>query len=308
MQTPLLVVLPYCVNDSQSALRLLDWIAEIKGPFEHPACLLAADSAVPHQDKLAIQERAKRIFTFTETMIVNAPAPMNGNYHVPSSVMFEQAARQVDQCFRWNWLWLEPDCVPLKLGWLTALTDAYNAQPKRFMGALIETTQPNVPKTHLAGVAIYPNCAHSDLKTFCDGNKGAFDMQMAAYVVPRAVNTPLLFHRFGQLNDPPRFHEVLPADATPNDGTLASIPKEAVLFHRTKTSGLIDLLRKQLQSNPPTHETFEAAALTEIQGPRTVDQVLQEFQKEASTVVAIPPKKRMGRPPKQPVLTTQETT
>lgn len=315
MNTPLLVVLPYSQKDAPAAKRLLEWIAELKGPFDHPAILLAADTLVPHDQKLELNALAKTIFTHAETMIVTAPVPKDNNYHVPAAVMFEQAMRQVDQVYKWNWLWLEPDCVPLKPGWLSLLTDAYNSQPKRFMGALIETTQPNVPKVHLAGIAIYPNCAHADLKGFCNGTKGAFDMQMASFVVPRAVNTPLLMHVWGGVDDPPKFHAVMPEKPGKNDGTLDVIRKDAVLFHRNKDGSLIDLLKKQMQANPPVHESFEKATCCELEAqhimigdPPGSCSGLGSQQSVQVPTAPIPPKKRMGRPPKHPVPASQEVT
>lgn len=283
---PLLVAIPYCSKDSQSAGRLLEWIHELDSE-KYPACLLAADAAVPQEEKVRIHNLAKSAFVNVDTMIVSAPT-VKDNYHVAAAFMFNSVARQVQEVYKWNFLWLEPDAIPLKPGWLDSLTNAYNNQPKRFMGALIETNQPNVPKIHLAGVAIYPNCAHSDLSKFCDGTKGAFDMQMAEYVVPRGTNTPLLFHRFGQLNDPPTFKAVKEPTDGPNVGTLASIPAEAVLMHRNKDQSLIPLLRQRLA--PPS------VTITLPDG--TADMVFHERQPE--------PPKRRGRPPKihpEPVTT-----
>lgn len=270
----------------------MEWIHELDPELKYLACLLAADAAVPMDEKLRIHALAKNAFVNVDTMIVTAPVNKD-NYHVPAAFMFNAAARQVNEVYKWNWLWLEPDCVPLKPGWLHSLQLEYNGHPKRFMGALIETNQPKVPKIHLAGVAIYPNCAHSDLAKFCDGTKGAFDMQMAEYVVPRGTNTPLLFHRFGQLNDPPKFHETMPANPGPNDGTLASIPKEAVLMHRDKTQSLIPLLRQAMAPKPPI--VYEPAG----------SQCIPPLKPYQSLPTEQPPKRR-GRPPKihpEPVTT-----
>ena len=244
--TPLVVVIPYCTKDAPEAKCLLEWIGEIQGTHPHDACLMVADAAVPLEQQKEIGAVAKGIFSWAQTMMVPVKPAVNGQYQVPAAEMFKWAAMQIDTTLKWNWLWLEPDCVPLKSGWLSALTEAYNSQPKRFMGALIETDQPGVPKVHLAGCAIYPNCFYQDIekKKFCDG-KTHFDLQWANYVVPGAVNTELLFHRWGAPSDPPTFKAVKELTDGVNVGTLDLIPPSAVLFHRNKDGSLIDLLRNQ---------------------------------------------------------------
>jgi hypothetical protein len=244
---------------------------------------MVADAAVPIEKQREIGNVAKGIFTWAQTMMVVTKPVVKGEYNVAAARMFERASFQIDHTLKWNWLWLEPDCVPLKTGWLTTLTEAYNSQPKRFMGALIETDQPGVPKIHLAGCAIYPNCAHSDLAKFCDG-KNHFDMSMANYVVPGAVNTPLLFHRWGGPQDPPVFKASKEASDGVNVGTLDMIPREAVLFHRTKDPGLIDLLRAQQSPSDPEQKQLQ----TELQEELTP----QNFDDD----LGLP--KRRGRPPK----------
>ncbi len=246
----LITVLPYCNTDHASATRLLQWIKELDGPIHDRALLLVADDAVPLETKKAVQAVAKECFYHVETILVKAPAPVNGNYHPPAAVMFERAMGHVDACYKWPWLWLEPDAVPLRSGWLDALADGYDQCPKRFMGVFVRTTQEGVPPVHMPATMVYPHGAHKDLKQFCDG-KQPFDMAFADFVVSRGQETLLIWHRFGQINDPPTFKDFkMPTDG-PNVGTLDIIPKDAVLFHRNKDGSLIDLLRK---SPPVTNE------------------------------------------------------
>lgn len=249
----LIAVVPYCLKDHKEATRLLEWIKTLDGRIEHHALVLAADDAVPMDTKKAIDALGKQVFRHCETLLVKAPAPVGENYAVPAAAMFKTAALHIDACYKWNWLWLEPDAVPLRAGWLDALAEAYDQCPKRFMGSLMAANQPNVPKMTMFGTAVYPNCCGPELEKFCDG-KSHFDLAMSDYVVPRAQNSELFFHRWGAPNDPPTFKEVkLPTDG-PNTGTLDIIPKEAVLFHRCKDSSLIDLLKKEV-TKPFTTET-----------------------------------------------------
>ena len=240
----LIVALPYCSRDHAEATRLLNWIKELDTKVDHHL-LLVADNAVPLDTKKALDALGRSIFTSAETIMPQCPSPVNGNYHPPAAVMFERTASHIDSCYNWNWFWMEPDCVPLKPGWLDSLAEGYDNCAKRFMGALTKIQQEGIPPTVMYATAVYPNCAHQELRQFCDG-KSAFDMAFSNYVVPRAANTPLLFHRFGTPADVPTFRESKTPTDGPNVGTLDLIPKEAVLFHRNKDGTLIDLLRKSL--------------------------------------------------------------
>jgi hypothetical protein len=269
---PLICLLPYCQKDAAQAERLLSWIAELDRHVPHP-CVLVADDAVDRETKVKLNGMAKDVFSFAETIIVKAPAVVGENYHVPAAAMFSAGARQVQECYKWPFLWLEPDCVPLKPGWMSQMAEAYAESPKRFMGAMIELDQPGVPKVHMAGVGIYPNNAYGVLKPYCDG-KAHWDMEMAGYVVPRGTNTPLLWHRWGQPKDPPTFKAQKLETDGPNVGTLDMIPSEAVLFHRTKDSGLIDLLRGRLtESAGATPEHIVESVLSEPD--QSVDSLVQ---------------------------------
>ena len=243
----LICVLPYHNGDHTSATRLLEWISELDSHIDHHL-LLVADNAVPKDTKIAIQNLGSAIFTSCETIMPPCPATINNNYHPAAAVMFERAMGHINTCYKRDWLWMEPDCVPLRPGWLDALAHAYENQPKRFMGATMKPNDPQFPATMFFGTAIYPQNAHAELKAFCDGKK-AFDVAFSDHVVPRGTNTPLIWHVFGAPGDAPSFKDIkMPGDG-PNVGTMDTVPKEAVLMHRCKDGSLIELLRKQ-RDNP----------------------------------------------------------
>lgn len=256
---PLIVTLPYCSTDAQSALRLLDWMHTLDGIIDHHCLLLVADNAVPLDVKKSVQAKGKEVFTQVETIMPQCPTVIGANYHVPAAVMFERSIAHIDTCYKWNFVWVEPDAVPLKSGWLDTLSDAYDRCPKRFMGPVVHTTQPDVPQVHMPATMVYPNCSHSELKKFCDG-KQAFDMAFAGHVVPRGQETPLIFHRWGNEKEAPTFKDFkMPTDG-PNVGTLDMIPAEAVLFHRCKDGTLIELLKAKLSKT----EEPEMNALSQL--------------------------------------------
>ncbi len=240
---PLICVIPYCQSDHQAAKRLLEWIKELD-PHQYHHLLLVADDSVPIEIKRELDALGKSIFASCESITPKVPAAISHNYHPAAAMMFHQAMSHIKSCYRWPWLWCEPDCVPLKSGWLDALAEGYATCPKRYMGALATFKQEGVPPTVMFATAVYPPLAFDDLKLFCDG-KQAFDMAFSGFVVPRAQNTTLIQHVFGAPNDPPRFKDLKDTADGPNVGTLASIKDDAVLFHRNKDGSLIELLRKQ---------------------------------------------------------------
>lgn len=240
---PLLVVLPYCPKDVAQAKELLTWIAELaeESHTRHCSVLLVADSAVPVDTCKELKAIAQRAFVHDETIAVKVPETRQ-NWPMAPNVMFHEASKQVIECYKLPWLWLEPDAVPLKASWLYDLQTAYYQSPKHYMGAFVESAQPNLPPVHMAGVGIYPSNAHPAMRQFCAG-EDAFDMAMAQYVVPRATRTNLIQSLWGEPDLPPVFVEA--KQGQPNEVTLDVIQPEAVLFHRSKDGALIRLLRER---------------------------------------------------------------
>ncbi len=118
--------------------------------------------------------------------------------------MFEKVAQTIQECIKLPWLWCEPDCVPLRESWLDALAALYYVQPKRFMGAWVDTKQEGMPPRHLAGCAIYDSHAYSGMREFTTSSTVAFDIGAANYTVIRSTNTQLIQHFWGRPDLAPR--------------------------------------------------------------------------------------------------------
>lgn len=288
----LIIALPYCASDHAAATRLLEWIRELD-PHPNHHLLLVADNAVPMETKKAIDALGKSIFTSAETITPQCPAAVNGNYHVPAAFMFLKTMGHISECYKpWPWLWMEPDCVPLKSGWADTLAYAYEESPKPYLGSVMKTGgKDDLPQNMFFATAVYPHDAYKELAKFCDGKK-AFDVAFSDYVYPRGQNTNLIHHVFGSPTDVPTFKEAkLPTDG-PNVGTLQSLHKEAVLFHRNKDGSLIGLLRQCITNATTCHPTL------------VLPEPMPTFHDEpdvamAMTSIAEPPKRKPGRPPKQ---------
>jgi hypothetical protein len=239
---PLLAVIPYHAGDIKGAKNLLTFIIELGGCLKH-SCLLVADAAVDKSERSEVLALAQRSFSSSGSLPVVA-RPVG----FPPNFMFLSAARHIMQCHKSAWLWLEPDCVPLVPGWLDALATEYDSSTKRFMGCLVESTQPGVPKVHLPGCSIYPPDAYPHFEEIESLKREivAWDMESAASIVPRSANTKLIQHFWGKRNLPPTFVELKRTDLNypENALDLTFLKPEAVLFHRNKDGTLLRLIQE----------------------------------------------------------------
>lgn len=246
----LLLTLPYCAKDSDLLKKCLAWMAELH-PEGYPShsCLLVADSAVAHTTKLELQGQAKTMFQTAATMIVQVPQPKQ-NWPEGPNFMFAAASRQIAESYRMPWLWFEPDAVPLCRQWLDAIAVAYQNSPRRFLGSLVPSNgQADMPPIYLAGCAVYDTQAYHGMHTFTEGKK-AFDIAAAPYTEPRAINTVLMQHFWGQPDLPPTFAMTPTSESSRNTLSLDIVHPAAVMFHRCKDGSLIDVLRQKLNSQP----------------------------------------------------------
>lgn len=237
----MLCVLPYCSKDIESAKNLLQWITTLGGCPRH-SCLLIADVTVPKEQRMEVKALALPSFASVDGIPVAIPTTGYAPNH-----MFMLAAQQIMFSYKWPWLWLEPDAVPLIHGWLDALADEYAVSPKRFLGNLVKGDQPGLPELHLTGVSIYPPDAFPIYDAFASIKSAnvAWDMEAATAVVPRAKHTCLIQSFWGTRELPPTFVKETAAGQPPNALPFSFLKPEAVLFHRCKDGTLIDLLRQQ---------------------------------------------------------------
>lgn len=236
------VVLPFHTGDVELALSLLGWIAELGG-CPDAECLLVQDFNVDKRTSDRVIAAAAKAFgplaiSSTPETLRSEPWPVGANK------MFETALKELRNAPGKPWLWLEPDCVPLVSDWFEKLQADYLACGKPYYGSFVKSSPGGVEGTFFSGIAVYPANAWRVFLPLLEADRSkAFDVAGSPRVLPMAYNSPLLHHFYGERNLPPTFkvngtHPV-------NFKDLASIPKEAVLFHRCKDKSLIELLRKQ---------------------------------------------------------------
>ena len=231
----------FTANDKEQTQRWLDWVSELGGMGRHklflmPCCHGTADfkTNIP--------------FTVVPDSFNITSDWSTGTGTVRSAAGANTAPRQ----FAWKmhleklgaWMFIEPDCIPLRSGWHDELEDEYLRAGKPFMAARVRVT--DVPE-HPTGNCIF----HQDTAAFChrlmlpvhaviDGREVelAFDVACAPDVMGedgsgnRFHETRLIQHFFRG----PKFEKM---------DHLARIDPAACVFHTDKDGGLINLLRRQ---------------------------------------------------------------
>lgn len=220
-------------GDLTLAIGLLKWIERL-GPV-NASLTLIVDRDIPERVKL--REAANSAFTKVKWVDCG---PFFVGWPEAANQMFYAACSHAENPF----LWLEPDCVPLRAGWLTALSDAYAKSGKAIMGAFVKSKSPGLPKVSVAGVAVYPAEPIAVIGNFLESNK-AWDVECAARMVEFGRETKLIQHFWGKKELSPTFRRLRSKDNPPNTLLLDCISPEAVLFHRCKDGTLIDLLKEQ---------------------------------------------------------------
>lgn len=224
----LIAAIGFCPNDAWRAERLLDWIYQQNGRKAiNGYCVLAPshDTHAELRHKMTIA--AELAFSSVNSIKIGPCSGSNRAEHINN--LFRQTALNIYNTFKLPFLWLEPDTVPLRKGWLEELDDAYKDQPRRFMGAhlSVNVTEGQEPQLMLSRPAVYAPDAIRDLDGYCKSN-AVFERVSASAMVPRSTKTRLIQH--------------LPiVDDTPFD----KVRDDACLLHPDKKGRLIDELRKQ---------------------------------------------------------------
>jgi len=234
MNKKLLIVLPACANDGVLAERLLDFVYKLnsKKPVGH--LLIVSNSDLHQELRTRLRVTAEMAFeSVTETVAPVVDAGLrNSKFHQLNN-LFRHAALTAQSNFRWPWFWLEPDCVPVAADWIARIAEAYDAQPKKYMGLLSKAEKP-----FMARCGVYYPVASYELDKFLQGD-APFPLATAEKVIPSASHTDLV--QYLNLE-------------TPED--LAKISTKAVVVHGDK----LGLFAENFISD--YHETIDCTNLT----------------------------------------------
>lgn len=255
----LLIVVPFHASDAPLAERLVDWIYELENRRQHGHCLLVSAHNVHDEMRLKMKLAAEVAFESSDLVVLGKESrtPTEGTNN-----LFQETAKFVSQHYRWSWLWLEPDCVPLRTGWREQLLLAYNAQPRRFMGPHLRFSQKTGDKLTLGRIAVYPTDAVTDLAPYC-GSIIPFNQIAGDVIVPRSTKSRLIQETRWQPG--------------------AEVRSDAVLLHSDKSGLLIQQFRESAMANH----------VIEAEPEETVSAV--------PDTPAVPTAPRRGRPRKHPL-------
>ena len=255
----ILIVIPCHSGDCLRAEKLLDQIIALNQKEQSGHALLAFAPDVPQEnrDKLRITAEVafKSVSTFSPALPKEFP-----DKPAAAATFIGFVAQHIGKSFKSDWLWLEPDCLPLKIGWLSLLEHEYSRQPFRYMAGHLKYGE----AIGMSRIAIYPNDAFKDTEASASTNI-PFDFY--------AVNMSMKSRLFQT------------ASIT-SDADIAIIRPDAVLAHGDKAGVLIEKITQQ------------ALTRGELQGGDPVAvksaKVPKASTKTASAVIPIP---AVNKPP-----------
>lgn len=239
----MIAAFPFCASDLQAAKKLLKWI-EVLGGCQNHTALLVSDCGVNWSDAMEIRALAEK--SFKKVWMTATSKSVQGWPQGPNS-MWRTAAECVEADLHESFFFCEPDCIPIKPRWLDEIEIAYRSCGKPFMGALVVSDVPSLPRVSLAGNAVYPADAASRLRAVLDAQSArAWDVASAEVAVPQSAHSRLIQHFWGQPQLPPTFAERKWPDSPINTFTLSNLHPQAVVFHRNKDGTLIRLLKRKM--------------------------------------------------------------
>lgn len=155
----ILTVIPTHAGDCIRAEKLIDQLFALNRKEQKGHCLLVLAPSVPQENRDKLRISAEVAF---KSVTLFTPELGRELKEKPEFVgaMLAKTSMFVVKTFRTPWLWLEPDCLPLSCGWLEKLAEAYEDQPKRYLGGHLKHGE----AIALSRVAIYPVDAVRDLE------------------------------------------------------------------------------------------------------------------------------------------------
>ena len=227
----LLTVIPFTTHDAPLAERLCDWIFEQAGRKPRGHCQLVSAADVHQEMAVKVQIAAEVAFESSEMIV--APEPGSVVASEIANQLFKFAGDYIIRHYRSPWFWLEPAAVPLRQSWREQLAQAYESQPKRYLGGHLQfeaTVKDQPPRLCLARCSVYPANAIGDLAAHCSG-PAPFQIAAAQVILSRSTKCRLV----QELN---------------YDGDTAKLRPDAVVLNSDKSGKLIEHLRSQLTVEP----------------------------------------------------------
>lgn len=180
----MLVIYPFHAGDQENALLNAQWIAHL-GSVEKHQCLLVHDRFTDPQIASEVKAALSTAFRRVVQMPLREGAPgIKG-----TNLLFRRAVRQVAASSAGPFLWMNPDLIPLREGWLDAIEVAYQMLPrgKRFLGCYCTDSVPR-----MAAVGVYPQDCEEHAPNLVMADANPFHLNAAPQIVPQMAHTELI--------------------------------------------------------------------------------------------------------------------
>ncbi len=273
----ILCVIPVSREDAARAELLLDLIYQLEGRVSKESCLLVFAPEVHQEMKDKLTLAAKLAFSSVDTFSLQTL--MVAKNEKPSIVwaMFFNTAQHVSENYRWPWLWLEPDCMPVQPGWREKLWQAYDNQPKRYLSRRMKAGE----ATFCHRVGVYPASIMRDIQI-----SQTAEVPFETSIVEHSTSCDL-------------FQQVAIADKN----EVARIRQDAVLIHHDKLGVLADWVRELAVKSIPNPEWVNAPYEIDMTPPDLINVGPPPINANGARLIQIEnpaaEPKRRGRPPKQ---------
>lgn len=217
----LLPVIAWCAKDADNALRLAQWIQHLGATSDNEFVLLASTE----DWETEAGQRLKAYAQFKAFVCVDTSGPVeNGWPNGPNQMMAEALALSEQRGA--PLLWLEPDAVPLRPGWLQELEREYAQHDAVFIGAWISGQKP-----HMSGIGVYGCTWRSKSPSLITPKSGVpFDIAGARQIARSFKETLLIQH-------------VPVGRGKVHDFTKILVRPGAAIFHPDKEGYLISKLK-----------------------------------------------------------------
>lgn len=230
----MVVAMGYYPGDQELAKKLAAWIREL-GPNKGHTMLLARDVRCANDGSIKANLEA----VFDKVEIINIPEKIDGWKFAPN-IVIRYIAVHVEQTNPQPWLFIEPDVVPLREGWVDTLAREYDEHKKPFLGDFVKVENV-IP--HMSGIAVYPGKVtdHAPDIKFAAQSETPWDCFAADQIVPKMAQSRHIAHRWLH----PAFN-----NQSEVDNLLGQLGADCVLFHSDHSGTLIDFLRERRHSKP----------------------------------------------------------
>lgn len=186
----LITVIGFNTDNAILAERLCDWIYQLSGKEQGGHAVLVCDQQVHEELRQKVRIAAEVAFSGVEMVVASVDViPKQIPSHYWMNLMFIKAADHMQRCYRWPWLWLEPECVPVKDNWMESIMAAYDSQPKRYMGTHMQLGDTRF----LNRIAVYPPSAYFDVREVKQ-TEGPFEIAASQRIIPKSSRTKVFQH------------------------------------------------------------------------------------------------------------------